>query len=455
MTVAPLDTTTVIAQSALPVSTIPGDATSSPLVLTSSTNATALTAPPMTILSFAPNTAARFPAYPQPQQQQPDHAINISKSSHATSSIDRSGICSGHPQCAIDPRRCILCVDDQEINTKLLVRMANTLGFAADYALDGAQAIQKVLNRPPNSPYAMILMDINMPDMSGIEAARALRAAGVRTPIVALTGISRQQERIEAQQAGMNDFMAKPIRRNDLLKLMHAYDPTAAPGGSPLLLSDSSAAVATAGQHSQHSQHPPAPNTLQTTTTARSTDHTPAMELLPVPAPPQPPLRLLPPPPVGPDYSKVDPSLPTTLTTISNVTRSTPASGAGAGGGGGTGGTGGAGNSGAGTSDGNKSGDDNSTTPRGFSGNNIGATGRRSPGTATLADTLTTDHSQLSSSSSSSSTPHAMLGAGASASGATTVDVGRNEETRALLIAPSVHAHIDVVSNKQCSQKKE
>lgn len=87
--------------------------------------------------------------------------------------------------------------------------MLHEVGLVVDTAVDGRQALEMVGARD----YALILMDVRMPEMDGIEATRAIRSlpAGRTIPIVALTANAFEEDRRSCAAAGMNDFLAKPI----------------------------------------------------------------------------------------------------------------------------------------------------------------------------------------------------------------------------------------------------
>jgi len=94
----------------------------------------------------------------------------------------------------------------------IAVAMLENWGVEVTQAGDGAQACQAVDRAvAQDRPFDLVLMDVQMPVMSGHEAARALRAAGHRLPIIALTAAALVTEREEALAAGMDDFLTKPI----------------------------------------------------------------------------------------------------------------------------------------------------------------------------------------------------------------------------------------------------
>jgi signal transduction histidine kinase/CheY-like chemotaxis protein len=116
-------------------------------------------------------------------------------------------------------RTVALVVDDQAPNCKMLKKMLDTCGFESDIASDGREALVLC----SNNAYAFILMDINMPVMNGIEATRVLRSRNDFTPVVALTGSCRSEDKDEALAAGVNAYITKPIKRSDLSNLIKRF----------------------------------------------------------------------------------------------------------------------------------------------------------------------------------------------------------------------------------------
>ncbi len=115
----------------------------------------------------------------------------------------------------------ILLVEDNEMNQKITLRMLGELGYQADLAEDGQQAIIACENKS----YDLILMDLQMPNMGGLEATVALRAkdATQKTPIIALTANAQASDRERCLSAGMNDFLAKPAKLATLEERLNLY----------------------------------------------------------------------------------------------------------------------------------------------------------------------------------------------------------------------------------------
>ncbi|TYC54946.1 response regulator [Zoogloea oleivorans] len=114
----------------------------------------------------------------------------------------------------------ILVADDDPINLEVVQMLLTDIGLAVDTAANGLEAIDKA----GASPYALILMDLQMPKLGGLEATRAIRKlAGRRlTPIVAMTASAFAPERERCLTAGMNDFIAKPVSLENLFgTLLH------------------------------------------------------------------------------------------------------------------------------------------------------------------------------------------------------------------------------------------
>jgi signal transduction histidine kinase/ActR/RegA family two-component response regulator len=109
----------------------------------------------------------------------------------------------------------LLLVEDNKVNQKVALTLLARLGYQVDLAENGQQAIDAVQRQR----YALIMMDMQMPVMDGLEATRRIRAlagGGSRVPIVALTANAMQSDQDACRQAGMDDFLAKPFDRAGL-----------------------------------------------------------------------------------------------------------------------------------------------------------------------------------------------------------------------------------------------
>ena len=111
----------------------------------------------------------------------------------------------------------ILVVEDNAINQRLLKRMIERLGLKAHFAADGREALGMAVN----TPFDLILMDVSMPGVSGLEATRSIRESeahrgGHRSWVVAITAGVSERERKECLDAGMDDFLGKPFTESGL-----------------------------------------------------------------------------------------------------------------------------------------------------------------------------------------------------------------------------------------------
>ena len=119
--------------------------------------------------------------------------------------------------------RCILLVEDNELNSEIAVEILNEYGFLVDTAENGAEAVQKVRNSTPGN-YDLVLMDVQMPIMNGYEATKQIRAlddpalAGIT--ILAMTANAFDEDRKKALKCGMDGFLSKPIVIEELISIL-------------------------------------------------------------------------------------------------------------------------------------------------------------------------------------------------------------------------------------------
>jgi signal transduction histidine kinase len=110
----------------------------------------------------------------------------------------------------------VLVAEDNLINQKVARLVLKKFGCRVEVVGDGASAVEQVRQRP----YDLVLMDVHMPGMDGYEATRQMRAAGVKTPIVAMTASAMDGERVRCLNAGMDDYLTKPIESEKLRKVV-------------------------------------------------------------------------------------------------------------------------------------------------------------------------------------------------------------------------------------------
>jgi CheY-like chemotaxis protein len=123
---------------------------------------------------------------------------------------------------AIDPEMArrhplaILLAEDNAVNQKLALRLLSQMGYRADVAGNGLEAVQAVARQR----YDVVLMDVQMPELDGLDATRQIRAgqpAGGQPRIIAMTANAMQGDRELCLAAGMDDYVSKPIRVDELV----------------------------------------------------------------------------------------------------------------------------------------------------------------------------------------------------------------------------------------------
>jgi PAS domain S-box-containing protein len=113
----------------------------------------------------------------------------------------------------------ILLAEDNKVNQIVILKMINKLGYQADAVTNG----KEVLNSLETQPYDLVLMDVQMPDMDGFEAARAIRKlwpSGDQPKIIAITAYALKGDREKCLDAGMDDYMSKPVKLEELAKML-------------------------------------------------------------------------------------------------------------------------------------------------------------------------------------------------------------------------------------------
>lgn len=117
--------------------------------------------------------------------------------------------------------KCILIIDDMVAVLKLLEVVLKRNGYQVIQGNGGEDGLQAYFDH--QSEIDLVLLDLQMPVITGFEIARKIREQDKEIPILAQTALSREENRLEAMEAGCNDIILKPIDMTQLLSMINKY----------------------------------------------------------------------------------------------------------------------------------------------------------------------------------------------------------------------------------------
>jgi two-component system, chemotaxis family, sensor kinase Cph1 len=149
--------------------------------------------------------------------------LGLSGSSLSASSTPAASSGESTGKDAYERQAHVLLAEDNAANRDVTTMMLEKLGYRVDAVKDGVEAVE-ALSR--TSSYAAVLMDVQMPEMDGYKATKEIRrdeGGGRHTPIIAMTGNAMQGDREKALEAGMNDYVPKPVRLDELGEVLRRW----------------------------------------------------------------------------------------------------------------------------------------------------------------------------------------------------------------------------------------
>ena len=146
-------------------------------------------------------------------------AVGAPPAPHRTVAGGHEATGETRPEASPDSTRALLVVEDNVVNQRVAVHMLQRLGYRGDVAANGREALEALTR----IPYAAVLMDCQMPDMDGFEATAAIRqreSTDRHTTIIAMTANALQGERERCLEAGMDDYISKPVQIEALREVL-------------------------------------------------------------------------------------------------------------------------------------------------------------------------------------------------------------------------------------------
>jgi len=201
-------------------------------------------------------TAVLVTVITSPLEHPPDHYLRLTRPVAERELIDTIGVALGLAAEAaalpppVPPQQArslkLLVAEDHPVNQEFAAEALRRLGHSVDVASNGSEALDLMMRKP----FDLVLMDVQMPDIDGLEVTRRYRAqeGGRHMPIVALTAHTRREDRERCLEAGMDAVLTKPIDRTqlaDVIATLTGIDPIMdAVGGNRQLLARVSDAFA-------------------------------------------------------------------------------------------------------------------------------------------------------------------------------------------------------------------
>lgn len=116
----------------------------------------------------------------------------------------------------------ILLIEDERRVASFLTKGLKAEGFVVEWARTGAEAMAWTAASTRDAGFELIILDLGLPDLDGIEVLRGLREAGVEVPVIVLTARSRLDDRVRGLNQGADDYIAKPFAFEELLARIRA-----------------------------------------------------------------------------------------------------------------------------------------------------------------------------------------------------------------------------------------
>ncbi|RZT91772.1 CheY-like chemotaxis protein [Ancylomarina subtilis] len=115
----------------------------------------------------------------------------------------------------------ILLVEDDFINGKIVKTLLEKANYNVEWVKNGKEALEILI--PNSGDYGLVLMDIQMPIINGYEVSLNLREIGIKIPIICMTANAYSDENRKSKEAGMNDYISKPVTKTVLFEMLDKY----------------------------------------------------------------------------------------------------------------------------------------------------------------------------------------------------------------------------------------